>query len=260
MVIDSPISVHDNIVQNVVTSFDTSAHENALEENYSRNTTVYNNVFRHIGNGSLTLWLAPDSGYTAYAFNNVIYDTDVGNVLDFAASLQTKPSGFIVFWNNTVECGQDSNPNAVCAAGISAQMTAVTLQNNHFITNAANYWLTNGVTPTQVSNLFQTKSAAASQGYTSSEAYAFSPTAAYPTDSTPGKGTSAAALCAASGVSACNNDTAYGVIYNTANHTVTSPGRQSLAWKSPPDIGAYSFGAALGNPTSLTGSPIKVNP
>jgi hypothetical protein len=260
MVIDSPISVHDNIVQNVVTSFDTSAHENALEENYSGNTTVYNNIFRHIGSGSLTLWLAPDSGSTAYVFNNVIYDTDTGNVLDFAASLKTSPSGSIVFWNNTVECGQDSNPNAVCAGGINSQISAVTLQNNHFITNAASYWATNGVTPTQVSNLFQTKSAAASQGYTSSEAYAFSPTAAYPTDSTPGKGTSAAALCAASGVSACNNDTAYGVIYNTANHTVASPGRQSLAWKSPPDIGAYSFGPALGNPTSLTGSPIKVNP
>jgi hypothetical protein len=260
MVIDSPVTVHDNLIQNVVSSFNTSTHENALEENFSQNTTVYNNVFRHIGSGALTLWLAPDSGHTAYVFNNVIYDTDVGNVLDFAASLKTTPSGTIVFWNNTVECGQDSNPNAVCA-GPSSSITAVTLQNNHFITNAGSYWPTISVPLTQANNVLQTKATANGQGYTSSQTYAFSPTAAYSTNATPGQGTSAASLCAASGVSACSNDTTYGVAYNTTNHTVSSPGRTtSSAWSNPPDVGAYSFAAGKqpGVPQGVTGNVVTV--
>jgi len=255
MVLDSPVTVHDNICQYVKTSFDPTDHENALEENFSRNTTVYNNVFRHIGSGSLTLWLAPDSGYTAYAFNNVIYDTDVNNVLDFAASLKTSPSGSVVFWNNTVECGPDSNPDVVCAANINPAITAVTMQNNHFITNAGSYWSTNGVTPTLAANLLQTKTTANGQGYTSSQTYAFSPTAAYPTDSTPGQGTSASSLCSASGVSVCGNDTTYGVAYNTTNHTVSTPAMTNGAWKSPPDVGAYAYAAGTqpNPPQSLTG-------
>lgn len=255
MVIDSPVAVHDNIIQNVVTSFDSTAHENALEENFSQNTLVYNNVFRHIGSGSLTLWLAPDSGYTAYVFNNVIYDTDVGNVIDLAASLKTGTSGKVVFWNNTVECGQDSAPDAVCVANINSALTAVTLQNNHFITNIGSYWSTNGPTPLLGNNLLQTKSVANGQGYTSSQVYAFSPTAAYPTNSTPGQGSSATSLCSASGVTACSSDTTYGVVYNTTNHTVSTPGRTSSAWKNPPDIGAYSYGSSgLAAPTNAQGT------
>jgi hypothetical protein len=257
MVIDSPITVHDNIIQHVVSSFDTSAHENALEENFSGNTTVYNNVFRHIGSGSLTIWLAPDSGYTAYFFNNVVYDTDVNNVIDLAASLKGE-TGTDILWNNTIECGQDSNPNAVCVANIASAVSAVTLQNNHFITNAGSYWSTNGPKPTLTTNTLQTRSQANGQGYNSSEAYAFAPTAPYPTDATPGQGTSAGSLCSAAGVSStvCSNDTTYSVVYNTTNHTVTSPGRTTVLWKSPPDVGAYSYGTAPGAPTNLTGSVV----
>jgi hypothetical protein len=253
MVIDSPVTVHDNIVQNVVSSFDTTAHENALEENFSQTTTVYNNVFRHIGAGALTLWLAPDNGYTAYAFNNVIYDTDSNNVIDLAASLKTSPSGRDVLWNNTIECGPDSNPNAVCVANISSQVTGVSLENNHFITNASSYWSTNGVTPTLATNVLQTQSTAGKQGYVSTSPYAFSPTQPYPLNATPGHGTSASAICSASGAKLCAGDTTYGVAYNTSNHTVTSPARSSRSWGNPPDVGAYSQlrPAPAQNPTAV---------
>jgi hypothetical protein len=254
MVIDSPVTVHDNIIQNVVSSFDTSAHENALEENFSQNTTVYNNVFRHIGSGSLTVWLAPDSGYTAYFFNNVVYDTDVSNVLDLAASIKTGKSGTDILWNNTVECGQDNNPDAVCVANISSAVSAVTLQNNLFITNAGSDWSTNGVNPTLGNNILMTKTTATSQGYTPAQSYAFAPINAYPTDATPGQGGSTASFCSASGVTACNSDTTYGVVYNTANHTVSSPGRTGNAWNNPPDVGAYSYGKAPGAPQNLKGA------
>ncbi len=256
MVIDGTVSVHDNIVQNVVTSFDPSAHENGLEINYSKNVTVYNNIFRHIGSGSLTVWLAPDSGSTAYFFNNVVYDTDVTNVLDLAASLSGS-TGTDVLWNNTVECGPDSNPNAVCAANINSAVHAVTLQNNHFITNAGSYWSSNGPKPTLANNVLQTLAQANAQGYSSSEQYAFSPTSAYPTDVTPGQGSSGSSLCSAAGVSACNSDTTYGVSYNTTNHTVSSPGRSSKTWNSTPDVGAYSYGGQSqgpGTPVNLKGA------
>lgn len=254
MVIDGTSTVHDNIVQNVVTSFDSSAHENGLEINYSKNVTVYNNIFRHIGSGSLTVWLAPDSGSTAYFFNNVVYDTDVTNVIDLAASLSGS-TGSDVLWNNTIECGPDSNPNVVCAAGINSAVKSVILQNNLFITNSGSFWNSGGVTPSLGNNILMTKTTATSQGYTSSETYAFSPSAAYPTDATPGQGSSAAALCAASGVSACNSDTTYGVAYNATNHTVSSPGRTANGWSSPPDVGAYSYSKAPSAPQNVQGTP-----
>ena len=259
MIIDGTSTVHDNIVQNVVTSFDSSAHENGMEINYSKNVTVYNNIFRHIGSGSLTVWLAPDGGSTAYFFNNVIYDTDVNNVIDLAASL-SGTTGTDILWNNTVECGPDSNPNAVCADNISSAANGVILQNNHFITNAGSYWSTNGVTPTLTTNLLQTKSTANGLGYSAAQTHAFSPTTA---NVTVGAGTNVqSSRCssvrsidpAAAGV-ACQSDTTYGVTYNTTNHTVTSPGRTPSAWKSPPDVGAYSFGLAPSVPQDLQATP-----
>lgn len=260
MVIDGPVTVHDNVCGPINTTFDTTpAHQNGMEINYDgQNATFYNNVFRHIGPGALTVWLAPDGNYTAYFFNNVIYDTQNTNVLDLATSLGNG-TGTDILWNNTVECGINSGPpDGVCAAGIASGAKAVTLQNNHFITNAGSYWSTNGPTPTTTTNLLQTLSTANGQGYSMSETYAFSPTAPYPTDSTPGEGTSAASLCSAAGVSltVCANDTTYGVAYNTTNHTVTSPGRTTVPWKSPPDIGAYSYGTGPGTPQNLTGSAV----
>ena len=254
MVIDSPVTVHDNIIQNVVTSFVTTgggtAHENGLEINFGPTATIYNNIFRHIGSGALTVWLAPDSTYTHYFFNNVVYDTDVGNVFDLAASIKTTPSGSVVAWNNTMQCGQNSNPNVICVQNINSAITAVTLQNNHFITSAGSYWSTNGPTPTLVTNLLQTPTNATSQGYTESQTYAFSPTAAYPTNSTPGQGTSATLLCTASGAGApCGLSTTYGVSYNATNHTVASPGLTANTLNSTPDIGAYQFGSAASSPS-----------
>lgn len=255
MIIDGTATVHDNICSNVVHDFQAGAHENALEINWDgQNVTIYNNVIRHLGSGALGIWCGIDFGFTCSIFNNVMYDTDTGNVLDLGYSLASSTqAGTDILWNNTVECGPDSNPNAVCA-GIGSQPTAVTLQNNHWITNAGSYWSTNGPTPTLAKNVLQTLAQANSQGYNSSQTYAFSPTASYPTDATPGQGSSASLLCSASGVSACGSDTTYGVAYNTSNHTVSTPGRPTHTWSNPPDVGAYSNGIGPGVPQNLTGS------
>lgn len=239
MVIDGPVTVHDNVCGPINTTFDTTpAHQNGMEVNYDgQNATFYNNVFRHIAPGALTVWLAPDGDFTAYFFNNVIYDTQQTNVLDLAASLEGT-TGTDVLWNNTVECGIDSGPpDAVCVAGIASDVTAVTLQNNQFITDAGSYWSTNGPTPTLTSNLLQTLSQANADGYSESETDAFSP----PSSNSPtvGAGTSAAALCSASGTTACLYSTTYGVNYDSTNHTVSSPGLTPVLWSSIPDIGAF---------------------
>jgi hypothetical protein len=261
MITNGGIAIHDNICQNVVPSFDPSAHLNGLENNASLDIAIYNNVFRHMGSGALTIWSAPDQGYTSYIFNNVIYDTDVGNILDLAAPVTNNgcahgPSyctfgGTEIVFNNSIECGPDGNPNAVCA-GINKANAAVTLQNNHFVTNAGSYWSTNGVTPILVNNILQNKSVANGQGYTSAQNYGFSPTHPYSQNATPGQGLSAAALCASSGVLVCSNDSSYAVAYDASSHTVSWPGRTNSAWNNPPDVGSYSFGGTVQPPTELT--------
>ena len=240
MIIDGTVTVHDNVCQHVVHDFQPGAHENALLVNWDgQNLTIYNNVIRYFaGSGALGIWCGIDSGHTCYIFNNVMYDTDTGNVLDIGYSL-TGSTGTVDLWNNTVECGPESHPDAICA-GIAGGVTAVTLQNNHFISNAGNYWYTNSVTPTTGNNVLQSKSTANRKGYRASETYAFSPTSAG--SATVGAGSSAAYLCSTSGVTACLQSTTYGVIYNTTNHTVSTPALLPKPWNSYPDAGAYSFG------------------
>ncbi len=230
---------------------------NGLEINATNDVTVYNNVFRHIGSGSLTLWVAPNLGHTSYIFNNVFYDTDVNNVLDLAApvinsncvpngSTYCLKGGTQIVWNNTVQCGPNTNPNAICAANINPANTAVTLLNNHFITNQTSpnggIWTTNGVIPTVTANAAQTPGTASGQGFMSTQPYAFSPTAG--TNSTVAKGVLASALCLASGVTACQYDTTYAVGFDAGSHTVTGPARTAKPRPlTTPDVGAYQFTA-----------------
>jgi len=261
MIVNGATAIHDNLCQYVRTSFDPTAHMNALENNASLDIFIYNNVFRHLGTGTLTIWSAPDQGYTSYIFNNVAYDTDINNILDLAAPVTNRgcahgstycnQGGTEIVFNNSFECGPDSNPNAVCAANINAANTAVTLQNNHFITNAGSYWSTNGVTPTLVNNLLQTKGTANGQGYTASQNYSFSPTQAFSQNATPGQGASVAALCAATGIAACSQDATYAVAYNSSNHTVSWPGRTNTGRNNTPDVGAYTFAAGIQPPQNL---------
>jgi hypothetical protein len=255
MVIDGPVSVHDNICQNTVASFEPTAHENGLEINDDgQNVTIYNNVIRHMGPGSLTFWIQNDPAHTAYIFNNVWYDTQPSNVIDLGSQSEyyNGKSGISLLWNNTIECGPDSNPSEVCANSIGSGVTAVTFQNNHFITNSGSYFSSNGPNPTTTTNLLQTKSAANGQGYTAAQTYAFSPTSS--SSGTVGAGTSASSLCAASGVgTACQQSTTYGVAYNTTNHTVSTPGLTPKSVGST-NIGAYQFGVGPGAPQNLNGS------
>src|SRR6202020_1307787 len=147
LIVDGPVQITGNTILNVVASFDSSAHENCIEDNASNNVLIANNQMGHLGSGALGIWCAPNLSYTCSIFNNILFDTDTGNVLDIAApvinngcahsgSTYCNSGGATVLYNNTIECGPNSNPNAVCVAGINAAASAVTIENNHFITNA----------------------------------------------------------------------------------------------------------------------------
>jgi hypothetical protein len=250
--------VHDNIVQNINASYNTTMHENGLEINFSGTAYVYNNIFAHVNQG-LAVWLAPETGYTQYFYNNIEWDIPITNIVDLAAALQGC-CGQVVLYNNTIECGPDNGPNYLCV-GVGTGEGAVTLGNNHGITNATTpnkgMWFENGSTPVTESNDVPQASASASkQGYVSSEKYPFSPVAncTPSTCSTVQAGQNLTSLCA-SLVGLCN-DTTLAVSYDTGNHTVSYPARTpntrptSGAW----DAGAYelSTGQVPQPPTNLT--------
>lgn len=248
-------SFHDNTVNNLVVDYDVTAHQNMLENNTSPpNTMIYNNVFRHgaAAGSNVTLWDAAVSPSTDYIFDNVFYDTTTANILDFARPLSGSV-GSTNFFDNTVECGPDSSPTAICAASIFGP---VSLTNNQFVGPSAdgdgNVYTLNGGTVTETTNIVQTKTTANGQGYTMSNGFA--PTSG--TNATVGAGTNQTSLCTTiSGIdsaagAACGKSTTFGVIYNTTNHTVSTPGvtpitrPSSGAW----DAGAYQFGNGANPP------------
>ncbi|MHB8652840.1 MAG: hypothetical protein ACYDA9_03075 [Terriglobia bacterium] len=261
LIVNGTVLVDGNTILHVVHSFDSNAHENGIEVNVAQDLMISNNLIAHLGTGALGIWCAPDATFSCEIFNNVMYDTDTGNVLDLAAPLinngcanngtYCNVGGTDLVYNNTMECGPDSNPNAVCAAGISSSVVAVALENNHFISSAGSYWNTNGVTPTLITNLQQSLATANGQGYSSAEFDPFSPTASG--NSTVGAGTNLTSSCTGSASTLCS-DTPIGVAYNSTTHTVSVPFRTtnsrpaSGAW----DIGAYEFASAP--------PPIKPNP
>jgi hypothetical protein len=264
MIINGTVRVDGNTILDIRQSFDTGAHTNGIEVNAALDHQISNNVIAHLETGTLAIWTAPNSGYVATLYNNVVFDTDTGNVIDIAAPATNNgcassgayctSGGSVKFFNNTVECGPDSNPNAVCAAGIASAISAVELRNNHWITNATSpnngEWSTNGVTPTTQTNLRQSLATATSQGYNSSQLYPFSPTAG---GGTVGAGTNLTASCTGALTGLCS-DSAVGVGYNATAHTVVVPSRNGIA---RPASGAWDIGAYQITTGSTSGGPKK---
>jgi hypothetical protein len=265
-IIDEASNVHDNYIINIVNSYG-GAHQNGIEINYSAaNSVLYNNYICAVNVG-LALWQAPESSTTAYAFNNLvcnqIYNSGTANTYDLAAAL-INPSGSVVAFNNTMECGPDGDTTAghwnICAANIASSIAAVTLENNHWITLQTTpnngVWSVSGSTPvTETTDLKQLPATATSQGYTL--ANNFAPTTG---GSTIGAGTNASSICttiaginSAAGT-ACQSDTTLGVAYNATTHVATSPKRAtntrpaSAAW----DAGAFEFNSSTASNPSCT--------
>jgi hypothetical protein len=257
IIANGTVKIDGNTITNIVPSFDPGAHTNGIEINASRDVIISNNLIAHLGRGTLGIWTAPNAGYAAYIFNNLLYNTDTSNVVDLAAPVVNSgctgsgtycsSAGSNYVYNNTIECGPDAAPDAVCVAGIASAVPVVELKNNHFITNATfpnkGVWSTKGGTiVTETNNVVNSLSVAISNTFTSGQQYPFSPVSVAVVSS----GANLTSLCSTSLPGLCS-DTSLGVQYDFANHTVVGPGRtpKPRPASGPWEAGAYHVGAIL---------------
>lgn len=271
-------NIHDNYFGPVVVSFQAGAHQNVValgsSDNGQTNQFLYNNVITGTGGavcnpncgGIVKLWLdqynAPPSNI-GYAFNNVIYNNSSGNVINQGHGTAGQTYWTWNFFNNTVECGADADtgPCVSAASAASTSIAAFNSINNHYISDVNPIVCAGGYSCPEITDKWQTVSAAKAQGYTSTSVFAFEPTSA--SGSTVNSGTNRLALCAviknldAAAGAACQNDTGYSCSYSTSSHAVTCPERADAARPSTAawDIGAFQYSSSQGQtvqpPTNL---------
>jgi len=251
-IVNGAISVHDNTTLNLHTSL-SGIHENCFEDNASEGLNFYNNVCGHLGSGALGWWFAPVKGYVVNAWNNVLFDTDVTNVIDLAPPVPPTGGcpqtgqyctdvGTYNLYNNTVECGPDSNPQAVCADNIPvATADGITFVNSHFITGNATPLSTCSSPCTNTNSLVQAKGTACGS---ITQPYVFFPTSSGCLTNVAGTNlTSTFTGALASGL----NDTTYACteVSGSGGYVVSCPARTAVARVSTLwNIGAYQYGGA----------------
>jgi hypothetical protein len=272
-IVSYPSLVHDNHIEDIGPAYcnepfpeyaGSCAHENGFEDNGDIGLYFYNNVIINVSSG-LALWIAPNPGYTATMWNNVIYAVHDNQILDMAPPVYNPAycssgatrngycttAGSYIFENNTVECGDDSTQYDQCQSGIGvigsgSIANSFLYQNNHFITasTASGCSLSSGHALSctfDASNVVQTLAVANRQGYNSSETFAFSPLQS--SNSTVGVGTPLT-LSWPSGYS--TNDTTYACADGSGNQP-SCPARITVGRPSTGvwDAGAYrSFSPA----------------
>ena len=254
--------VHDILVEYPVVSC-CGDHPNGIFNfgPYSGKTIImYNNVVRHTTAcpGCVNFWFDgdnnADSSLVSYGFNNVLYDLNPSNIF-ITGGHPPGPWGTYYIWNNTIECGTDSNllSGGCFGNGEAGNSMTVYSYNNHSI-EASGGTTGCGIVGSScnvTTDLVQTLKTANGQSYTSSETYAFSPVSGCISSpcGTVLHGTNEQNLCStiaainSAAGTACQSDTTYAVGYNTTNHTVIVPGRTASArlTSSAWDIGAYQF-------------------
>ncbi len=224
-----------NNIGPITTSFDVSAHENAIETlgGTSPAWNIHDNLI-HDGTGESMM--LGNTGETDIVWNNVTWNW-TGNAMHFAQnSGQTGIT--LTYWNNIIIPNAGNN----CFVEVfSPTITTFTEQNNHCITTAAMNGTFTGIT-TLVNdhNLLQTPTVANGQGYTSAETFVYSPSSGG--NGTVGAGTN---LTSSWPGGFTTNDTTYACteISGSGGKVVSCPGRTfntrpgGGAW----DIGAYEF-------------------
>jgi hypothetical protein len=258
-----------NLIEYNRLSVNPSSHTNAIEcldeAPVNGVTLSYNNVIRHVNNpnpnvpgGQWSIGLlnqyTPVAGTTAYVFNNVVYDT-LQNVWAGLYTIGNGCCGAYKFFNNTSGGGPSwAQSYSVINNFAGAFQSGVEINNYAVTTNSSPFGTCSGACSAS-NNVAQTPTAAAAQGYTSSQ----SPAVYFPTSggSTVGAGASIASICStltstnpAAGA-ACSSSTSFGATYNLTNHTATAGSLPTVPRPATPDVGAYQFS---------TGSPGPVMP
>jgi hypothetical protein len=266
-------TVHDSLFYNIsypsgnedftyTTSGDTPYHQNVIyltQDDGSTRTDnrffAYNNVIHDINVGSGGIF-APYCS-TFYIFNNVIWNNWGAGTGDLNLDPYNGSNGCGSYytWNNTLEVPSSSSAVPIRIVNRSITIGTVVADDTHFVTDGTNITGSGYVTTfTQDGNVSMTNSTASTDGYTSGETYAFSPTSG--NSATVGKGTNLTSSWWFTG--STTNDTTYACTYNTTLANVSCPGRTSNvrpttgAW----DVGAYQFSSNTASapqpPTSLT--------
>jgi len=289
-IVSYPSVVHDNHIEDIGPAYcnmpfpanaGNCTHENGFEDNGDIGLYFYNNVITNV-NGGLALWIAPNPGYTATMWNNVIYGIHDNQIMDMAPPVYSstycgsgatgndycKTSGTYIFENNTVECGDDTTLYDQCQSnvgvvGSGSIAKSFVYQNNHFITaSTASGCATGGGAASSCSfsssNIVQTLSTANSQGFSSSEAFAFSPSAG--TNSTVGAGINL--ITSATGnLATLASETTYSCTMNGSQPSPSCPAQTAIG--RPPtgtwNAGAYEFSNGSQPPAPPTGLIVSVN-
>lgn len=267
--------IHDNYLIHTVTSAD-GDHCNGIftfSPASSNGQLIYNNYINN-GNscsGGVVLWFNGNGGTIPssvnFGFNNVMWGLSSNPVN--IGNHGSGNYGTYYWFNNTVDCslGGCGGPPP------SGPYWTIHENNNHYISGALDFSASGGSASPCASgagsgctDLVQSESTANNQGFTSTEAFPYSPAGSCTASScgTVQAGTNLASYCSTlSGINAragtaCAQGTSVGCAYNTSNHTLTcpnnaaSPRPSSGAW----DIGAYQFGQLVGVPTHLTGTAV----
>jgi hypothetical protein len=238
------------------TSYDASSHENIFEFQ-TGNNVICNNLYHDTaGTGVWPMPLAPAAGMTDWVFNNICWNVGRDCVsIDTQAQLTDYTANLI---NNTWIPAHGSYCADTTDRGTSYAIGRVNLINNLCITDSgtsASSFCFNHKSPicsgvlalNETTNTLLTTSKATSQGHTSLEAFAYSPTA--PTNATVGAGTNVNSLATGS-VAALASDTGYACSVNAANsvlcptRTPVSRGGSCTPTPGVPgcwDAGAYMF-------------------
>lgn len=246
--------IHGNLVENNFES-PTGDHCNGIFEfgpNTGNAIFMYGNIVRHTStNSCVNFWVKglgnPNASTVAYVFNNVLYDLNAGNVLNIGDHPAGNYGTFYVF-NNTVQCGSDSNTCDWPSNWNGGPFYTGHFVNNHWIANSQ-YYCPVGSTCNYTPQLVQSVSQANNAGFAGAQAYAFSPTSAG--SPTVGQGTNLQAYCTALGTlnaaagTACQSDTTFAT-YDTVNHRVVM--RTVHSRGSTWDIGAYQFAQGQQSP------------
>jgi hypothetical protein len=226
-----------------------NAHSGAIQVTgadgaFSIHDNVIHDTGRDANGNECEAALLGNPGETDYVWNNISYNIQ-GN--SWGLTPNASPGVAAYFWNNTMVGGLDGS--AYCIRQVhSGTYSSIQIRNNHCITTGilADPTLTASVKLVNF-NLVQTPAVAASQGYTASQRFAFSPTVA--SQPTVGTGVNLTSRCLDPNTGLCR-DTGYGSSQSATNTSV-SPAR--LAFARPTgttawDIGAYLFSTAPPTP------------
>lgn len=249
------LEIGGNLIENGLNSQGGVNHCNMIELQ-GGTTYIHDNVIKNFYcPGGLTLELGQAASEVDYVWNNVIYGLDVGSGNAAPPETGETFSGIqTYFWNNTVVVPSSAtNPCLNQESGRTPTSILVNFQNNHCISNGANAVFNFGTEGTLVANnyLLMSTSAAASDGYASSQPYAFSPASSHSPTVAGGTNLTSSMSSWVSGFS--TNDTKYGCSEQTISGVVQAvcPGRTT---NSRPSSGAWDIGAYEFQPSSPAGS------